>query len=252
MRRIALATVFLAALTATSFAQTMPPPLQPEAKPNANPCTDEVAASLQKLRDSSWFHMETKMVTANGPSTMEIDYVLPDRMHQKVTTELTKKTSELILVGKKAWSRQGDAPWHELAHRFAGELWEQMQDNVVEQQKNVGNYTCKGRTKFDDREVFSYKLETETEKGSSLDPKKQPYRMFYIDAMTGLPAGNVLLVPDHEKTPVFSTTYTYPADIKVEPPKDVAEAPPVTPSMGDPNEKTPDKKAPDKSDDQSK
>lgn len=112
--------------------------------------------------------------------------------------------------------------------------------NVVEQQKNVGNYICKGRTKFDGHEVFSYKLDTETEKGSSLDPKQQPYRMFYIDAMTGLPSGNVLLVPGHDEKPIFSTTYTYPADVKIEPPKDIAEsAPPVTPSLTPPADEAP-------------
>ena len=80
-------------------------------KKDANPCRDQVAAALQKLRKSSWFRMDTSLINEQGPTTMQIDYVLPDRMHQKVKGTLTGQTSEIILVGEEAWSRQNDGAW---------------------------------------------------------------------------------------------------------------------------------------------
>jgi hypothetical protein len=67
---------------------------------------------------------------------------------------------------------------------------------------------------------MSYRLDSELGKGETV--KSQTYRMFYVDAMTGLPAGNVLLVPRHDEKPIFKTTYAFPLDIQIEPPKNVA------------------------------
>ena len=112
MRRSLLA---LAAILVTWHA-----PLAQEAKPddkaNANPCRDEVSTALQKLRKSSWFRMETNMITENGPTKMTIDYVLPDRMHQKVTVTATNAVQETILVGQTAWGRDGKG-WQVLPQR---------------------------------------------------------------------------------------------------------------------------------------
>lgn len=226
MRRIAIVAASLAAFASAAYAQPVPPEPVPGVKPNANPCSDEVAAALEKLRKSSWFRMTSDMLTENGPTKMEVDYVLPDRMHQKVTNKLTDKTSELILIGNEAWSRQGDTNWTEMKANIAAELQTQMQESVIQQQKDVGAYTCKGRTKFDGHDVMSYKLESEPGKGDTF--KNQTYRMFYVDAMTGLPVSNALLVPGHDEKPIFKTTYAFPLDIKIEAPKDVA--PPAAPA----------------------
>lgn len=215
MRRIALSLFFVAAFAGAAAAQVPAP-----AKPNANPCADEVAAALKKLRNSSWFRMDTQMVTENGPTAMQIDYVLPDRMHQTVTLKLANKTTELILVGNQAWSKQdGATGWRPVPQQIAAQLREQMDDTVVKQQTDVGNYACKGRTKIDGRDVLSYKLDSEQEKGQDA-AKNQAYRMFYVDALTGLPASAALLAPGHEDKPIFKTVYSFPIDMKIEPPKD--------------------------------
>lgn len=225
MRRIALAFVTVAALSSHVLAQAPAPEAAPGAKPNANPCSDEVSAALQKLRKSSWFRMDSHMLTENGPSTMQVDYVLPDRMHQTVTAKLTNKTTELILVGNEAWSKQDETGWKPLPQKAVNQIKEQMQDSVVTQQTDVGSYACKGRTTVDGRDVLSYRLDSEAEKGSTADPN-QAYRMFYVDALTGLPVSNTLLAPGHEDRPVFKTTYTFPLDMKIDPPKDVVADPP--------------------------
>jgi hypothetical protein len=171
------------------------------------------------LRKSSWFHMATNMITENGPTTMEVDYVLPDKMHQKVTQTLTKTTSEVILVGEKAWGNQGEG-WIELPNDITQTLRSQMYDNVIQEQTDVGEYACKGKVQVEGRDALSYKLEEEPTKDSTA-PKNEAYRMFFVDATTGLPVGNALLAPGREKSPLFKATYSFPLDMKIEPPKDV-------------------------------
>ncbi|MFA5958282.1 hypothetical protein [Hyphomicrobium sp.] len=233
MRRTAIAIVLIAAFSGQASAQ-VPEATPAPAKQNANPCSDEVSAALQKLRKSSWFRMDTQMITENGPTTMQIDYVLPDRMHQTVTQKLTNQTSELILIGNNAWSKQNGS-WRPVPQQVAAQLREQMDDTVVKQQTDVGSYSCKGRAQIDGRDVLSYKLDSESEKGSSA-PQNQAFRMFFVDAMTGLPASNALLAPGHEDKPIFKTSYSFPIDMKIEPPKDVSSDPPAEPAKPAPAE----------------
>ena len=114
MRLAPLALSALLVTAAGAFAQEKP-------KTNANPCRDEVAASLQKLRNSSWFRMDTTMITENGPTNLQVDYVLPDRVHQKASVISQPGTQEVILVGKEAWSNEGTG-WRILPSDIAGQL----------------------------------------------------------------------------------------------------------------------------------
>jgi len=221
MRRIAIAAVSLVMLGATVQAQPVTNDTGSESKA-PNPCSDDVAAALGKLRKSSWFTMTSHMITEKGPATMQVDYILPDRMHQKITNVATQKTSEIILVGNDAWSREGDSKWTPLKPKIAEQLQKQVEESVLQEQKDVGGYTCNGRTKLDGRDVASYKLESQPGKEDKF--KNQTYRMFYVDAMTGLPVSTQLLVPGHEDRPIFKTTYAFPLDLKIEPPTDIAPA----------------------------
>lgn len=224
MRRLAISVLTLALLSSAAIAQPAPPSPSGEPakeKPNANPCRDEVASALEKLRKSSWFRMDTSMITEQGPTSMQIDYVLPDKMHQKVTVVATKQKSEIILIGNDGWSRQNDEGWKVLPTDLAQQLKSQMQENVMSQQADVGNYSCKGRTQFEGKEVLSYKLEDEPTKDSTA-PKNEAFRMFYVDAVTGLPVSNAMIVPGRETKPLFKVVYGYPLDMNVEPPKEAA------------------------------
>ncbi len=242
MRRSLLA---LAALLITWHAPSAQE-AKPEEKENANPCRDEVSTALQKLRKSSWFRMETNMITENGPTSMTIDYVLPDRMHQKVSVTATNAVQETILVGKSAWGSEGKG-WHVLPDEITNQIISQVRENVLIQQESVGNYSCKGKTKFEGKDVMSYRLEDEPVKDSNA-PKNEAYRMFYVDAITGLPVSNAILSPGREDKPLFKTSYSYPLDLSIEAPKDVvaAPAPDAAPAPASPAEgaAAPEKKAP--------
>ncbi len=225
---------FAAVLMSASAALAQAPPSGtplPEGLPgdaskqNANPCRDEVAAALKKLRNASWFRLSTNMITETGPTSMEIDYVLPDKMHQKVVQTLTNQKSEIVLVGDKAWAKSGEV-WQDLPNDVTQTLKAQMYENVVENQADVGNYACKGRVQIGGRDALSYKLQEEVTKESVV--KNETYRMFYVDAVTGLPLSNALLVPGRETKPLFQATYSYPIDLKIEQPKvDVKAADPA-------------------------
>ncbi|MEQ1716126.1 MAG: hypothetical protein ABL907_09105 [Hyphomicrobium sp.] len=240
MRRAALilATLFVSLTLpiVPASAQDAPAAGQAKEKGNANPCRDEVGAALQKLRNSSWFRMETTMITENGLTNMSVDYVLPDRMHQKVNVIGQPQVQEVILVGKDAWSNEGEG-WRILPADITGQLITQMKDNVLAEQTEVGNYSCKGKVKLDGKDVMSYKLEDEPMKDSN-GPKNEAFRIFYVDAITGLPARNAIITPGREDKPVFKTSYSYPLDMKVEAPKDAkplepapaANAPAVVPA----------------------
>jgi len=197
-------------------------------KENANPCRDEVAAALQKLRNSSWFRMETTMITENGLTNMMVDYVLPDRMRQKVSVVGKSGEQEVILVGNKSWGNEGEG-WRLLPDELTSQLVAQMRDNVLSQQTDVGNYSCKGRVKLDGRDVMSYKLEDEPGKDGTKS-QNEAFRMFYVDVTTGLPMRNAIITSGREDKPIFKTSYSFPIDLKVEPPKDVkADAPQAVP-----------------------
>lgn len=226
-----LAALFIAAGAGAGFAQAPgkqpgQQPIRPgEEKKNPNPCRDEVSAALRKLRNSSWFRMETSMLTEKGPMKMDVAYVLPDRMHQKVTVQLSGEVTEIILVGDKAWSKQGKADWHPVHEEVTQQLRAQMHETVVEQQEDVGNYACKGRMTFANRDVFAYKLEDEGTKDSEA-PRNEAFRMFYVDAITGMPVSNALVVPGRESKPLFEARYSFPIDLTIQPPKSAPVAKP--------------------------
>lgn len=228
MTALLLSAGAVAAQTPPAGAPAGAPGESADGKANANPCRDEVSAALKKLRATSWFRMNTTMITETGPVAMEIDYVLPDRMHQKVTQKLANTASEIILVGDKAWGSDGKG-WAPLSGELTSQLKAQLYENVIEEQKDVGNYACKGRAQFEGRDALSYKLEDEPAKDSTA-PRNSTFRMFYVDALTGMPLGNALLVPGREQAPLFKATYAYPIDMKIEPPKDVMPPPAAAPA----------------------
>lgn len=208
------------------------------AKDNANPCRDEVAAALQKLRNSSWFRMESTMITENGLTNMIVDYVLPDRMHQKVQVVGQEGVQEVILIGNSSWSNEGEG-WRVLPSDITAQLTKQIEENVLAQQSEVGNYSCKGKVSLDGKDVMSYRLEDEP-KADSTAPKNEAFRMFYVDALTGLPVENAIITAGREDKPLFKTSYSFPLDIKIEAPKDVkAEAAPAEDAPANGAPKTP-------------
>lgn len=200
--------VLIAALTAIS-------PLAAYAE-----CKDEVAAAFEKQRKMSGFRMETNMISEEGPVKMTVDYLLPDRMRQKVTNVTTQKETETVLVGKKAWTTQGQG-WTELPGEAVAEIAEQVKATVVDPPKEIADYACAGKMPFQGKEYFAYKASATGDKKKPADAANanSPSRYFFVDPTTGLPEASVFAMPGREDKPFFKTVYSYPVDLKIEPPE---------------------------------
>lgn len=184
-------------------------------------CAREMATALENQRKSGAFRMDVFMISEQGPVKMTVDYQLPDRMRQVVTLVIDPKPVETVLVGSKAWSNQGGA-WTRVSDEITRDLVEQVQQTVAEAPESVGRWECLGKLTIDGRELTGYQggetgpvdLSPDAQK----KPKNEAVRIVYVDPVTGLPARSVFARPDKMDRPIFRATYSYPKDIKIEPP----------------------------------
>lgn len=189
-------------------------------------CKAQVDAAFAKLREAKSFKLETTITNAEGTLIMEADYVLPDRMHQKVQLGKDSTAMEMIVVGEKAWSNQG-AGWAELPKIFADKVVSQIKETVAEAPKAVTDYTCLGDKTFEGKTYAVYQgllappMPTDPKmKG----PRKEAatasnQQSVYVDKETGLPARNIVTpVSDPEKR-LFDGKFTVVRDMSIEPPK---------------------------------
>ncbi len=188
-------------------------------------CKDEVAAALERQRKSSGFRMETVMLSHDGIVNMTVDYLLPDRMHQVVTLMNDPKPVETILIGEQAWSRQG-GPWTPLQAETTNQLAEQMKDTVSEDEAKLGDFECLGKQAVAGKDLLAYQGENE-DPNEKKDPAAKdqpkapdrPIRIIYVDPTTGLPMRSIFGRANKLEKPIFEANYSYPIDIKIEPPK---------------------------------
>ena len=199
--------------------------------PASAECKDEVLAALEKQRKSKAFRMETSMVSEQGPVKMTVEYMPPDRMRQTVSVAVNPAPVETILVGSSAWSKDGDA-WKELSPDIAKDMVAQLDETLGEDAGTIGTVACVGSTAIDGQELIAYRVENDAQTGpvdkspdakdkakAALAEEGRPLRMFYIDPKSGLPARSVFARANKLDKPIFKATYTYPADIRIDPPK---------------------------------
>lgn len=193
-------------------------------------CKEEVLAALEKQRKAASFRMETNMVSEQGPVKMTVEYQPPDKMRQLVTVAINPKPVETILVGGKAWSKDGDA-WAELSPGITGEMVTQLDETLGDDKGTIGTVACLGSTAIDGADLTAYRVENDAQVGpedrspdakekarTALADEGRPLRMFYIDPKTGLPMLSVFARANKLDKPIFKAVYTYPADIKIEAP----------------------------------
>lgn len=193
-------------------------------------CKDEVLAALDKQRKVAAFRMETNMVSEQGPVKMTVEYQPPDKMRQLVTVAINPKPVETVLVGGKAWSKDGEA-WNELAPDITGEMVSQLDETLGDDKGTIGTVACLGSTAIDGHDLTAYRVENDAQVGpedrspdakdkarAALADEGRPLRMFYIDPQNGLPVLSVFARANKLDKPIFKAVYTYPADIKIEAP----------------------------------
>ncbi len=197
-------------------------------------CTSEVNDAFAKLRKSAAFRMETKITNPQGTLTMSNDYVLPDRMHQTVSMGGDgPQAMQMILVGGKAWSNQGNAGWAEVPEKFATTIAKQMKDTVVEPPKDESQFECLGDVSFEGKTYAAYRTKrapgaadsAATTPAPAADATKAPagdaanVQTVYIDKALGVPVRNIVTPVSDPNKRLFDGTFSLRAGLKIEPPK---------------------------------
>ncbi len=189
-------------------------------------CSQEMGVALDNQRKSGAFRMDVFMIAEQGPVKMSVDYLLPDRMRQVVTMVLDPKPVETVLIGTKAWSRQGDGvksgEWSPVSDEVTRDLVEQVKQSVAEKPEDVGRWDCLGKLTVEGTEFNAYQGgetgPTDLSPDAQKKPKNEAVRIIYVDPATGLPARSIFARPDKLDRPIFKATYSYPKDLKIEAP----------------------------------
>jgi hypothetical protein len=187
-------------------------------------CTSEVNDAFAKLRKSAAFRMETTITNPQGTLTMSNDYVLPDRMHQTVSMSAGgPQKMEMILIGGKAWSNQGDAGWAEVPEKFASTIAKQMKDTVADPPKDESRYECLGDVTFEGKTYAAYRTTRpsgKAEGGAAPSPDAAAnVQTVYIDKALGVPVRNIVTSQAEPDKRLFDGTFSLRDGLKIEPPK---------------------------------
>ncbi len=186
-------------------------------------CKSDVNTAFEKLRASKAFRMKTTIVNEQGSLRMSIDYVLPDRMHQKVSLSTGSGQVELIVIGTKAWSNNGQG-WAEMPANFAEHVADQIKQSVVEPPQSNNDFTCLGDKEFEGKSYAAYRavlavpLPEGQSQGASTGTNIQTV---YIDKATGLPERNIVTADLASEKRLFDGTFSFPPSISIEPPPTV-------------------------------
>lgn len=200
------------------------------AGPAANAaCKDEVASALERQRKTSGFRMQTKMLSEQGIVDMTVDYVLPNRMRQVITSTAEPKPVETIVVGRDGWTRMEGENWRPLHPQVADAMAAQMQETLGDDQEGarMGEFECLGKQPVGQQQLLAYQGENAEEGPKNLSPgvadkPKAPdrgVRVIFVDPITGLPMRSIYARANMLDKPIFEANYTYPADIKIDIPK---------------------------------
>lgn len=187
-------------------------------------CKAEVDQAFSKLRGMKGFRLETRIVNEQqGSLSMTVDYLLPDRMHQRVSLGDSPARMETIAIGSKVWSNQGQG-WSEVPANFAEVITRQLKETVAEPSKSELAYECLGETTFEGKPYLAYKtmLPPAADEKAKGAPKTAAgpanVQTLYIDKETGLPARNVVTKGDGSDKRLFDGTFSMPADITINAP----------------------------------
>ena len=187
-------------------------------------CKAEVDQAFSKLRGGKGFRVETKIVhEQQGTLEMTVDYLLPDRMHQRVRLGNSPALMETIAIGPKVWTNQGQG-WTEVPQNFAEAITGQLKEQVSPPAKNDTNYECLGETEFEGKTYVAYKgrlrvpAEERPKGAPELPPQPDNVQTVYIDKETGLPARNIVTKADEPDQRLFDSTFSTPANVVINAP----------------------------------
>lgn len=183
-------------------------------------CKAEVDQAFSKLRGGKSFRVETTIVNEKeGTLEMTVDYVLPDRMHQRVKLGNSPAQMETIAIGDRVWSTQGQG-WTEVPRNFAEAIAGQLKQQMAPPTSPTTKYECLGETEFEGKTYTAYegKLPAPVEERAKNEPDGAPkpdnVQTIYVDKDTGLPVRNIVTQAD-TGTRLFDGTFSTPPNLSV-------------------------------------
>jgi hypothetical protein len=184
----------------------------------ASDCGKDVETAFEKLRTSPSYRVLAKQPSPRGEIDNTTDYQAPDKMYQKVVVPGEPGALETIAIGRWAWANQGGG-WQELQPQFAQSVTFHVSETLGRPTKSGGSFTCLGKVAWNGRDVVGYRSEPTASADRPEGPDNPKLaRTVYVDPASGLPAYNFVAEPKPEAQPLFSATYVYPGDIKIEAP----------------------------------
>jgi hypothetical protein len=192
-------------------------------------CKAEIDGAFAKLREGKGFRLETKIVNEQqGSLNMTVDYILPDRMHQRVSLGESPTKMEMIAIDGKAWSNQGQG-WAEVPANFAEVITKQLKETVGGPTKSTVAYECLGEQEFEGKKYAAYRSklsiepEEKTKSEAAATPAAKPgagVQTVYVDKASGLPVRNIVTKSDGSEKRLFDGTFSVPSDLDIKPPVD--------------------------------
>lgn len=196
------------------------PPTEAELK-----CQAEAVAAVDKQRKVGTYRMDADMITDSGPVKLKEEYILPNKMRQVVAMATQATPVETIIVESKGWRNTGEG-WEPLQPDEVKELINSRLNTAANSEpETFGRWDCLGKQTLEGRDVTAYEGKEDKPKdvspGGPTMPENEAKRIMYVSAETGLPDRGILARKDKLDKPIFKEVYTYPADIKIEPPGEV-------------------------------
>ncbi|MGD9668389.1 MAG: hypothetical protein AB7U75_04940 [Hyphomicrobiaceae bacterium] len=181
-------------------------------------CRAAVEAAFDKQRTfATGYRFAAEIPGDQGKTRMTIDYLPPDRMYQRVEAPGHEKPVETIAIQRWAWGTMGGG-WEELQPQFAQSIIAHVRSTLINPPKITTEFSCLGKVKLGDKDLVAYRADHPSSEAGSAPGTPQLARTIYVDGTSGLPVANIVARVDGKEGAVFDGRYTYPADIKIEPP----------------------------------
>lgn len=211
-------------------------------------CRDEVQAAFERLKASGRPYRKevTFVVGGQQPFHGTVEFLPPDRMRETTNNGVPGYgTIETIRVGQRAWLNSGGWPsdwrwpwgWREWNPWLMQMSLEKNKDfsTLLDYSIPAGTaFECLGKVEFNGAAYLGYRARLEKriatiaqgplsearqqELARRFQQMPQEWRTVFVDPQSGLPAYDLVAQENQLDSPSNNVRYTYPSNIKIEPP----------------------------------
>ena len=185
-------------------------------------CTAKVQEAFAKLRAEKSFRQETKITDPKrGSLSMQTDFVLPDRMHQRVSAGDSSAVMETIVVGQKVFSNGGQG-WAEVPDNFAKAIVKQLKTIAAPSQSEL-TYKCGDDQELEGKTFTTFQAELPASgdgsaKAAELSNAAPRVQTLYVNKQTGVPVHNIVADGKVPEKIWFNGTFTLVEGLKIQEP----------------------------------